>query len=129
MTEPIGVILAGGRGRRIGGAKATVQLCKKPLICYPLAALQDALADVAVMAKLETKLPSLPGLTVWVEPDAQQHPLVGIVRALALAEGRPVVICAVDLPFVSSSMGCEPGNQRFDLAVGHPIWTNLSGDR
>ena len=101
MPEPIGVILAGGRGRRIGGAKATVQLRGRPLISYPLAALSAALEDVAVLVKPDTQLPSLPGVTVWVEPDVPRHPLLGIVRALGMAEGRAVLVCALDLPFVT----------------------------
>ena len=101
---PMGVILAGGLGRRIGGSKAIVQLAGQPLISYPLAAVQTALGDVAVIAKADTELPSMPGVMVWVEPDAPQHPVVGILQALALAEGRPVVICAVDLPFVTPEL-------------------------
>jgi molybdenum cofactor guanylyltransferase len=100
----MGVILAGGLGRRIGGSKAVVQLAGQPLILYPLAALRVALGDVAVIAKTDTQLPSMPGVMVWVEPDAPQHPVVGILQALALAEGRPVVICAVDLPFVTPEL-------------------------
>src|SRR5689334_17179037 len=101
---PLGVILAGGLGRRIGGSKAVVQLARQPLILYPLTALRVALGDVAVIAKADTRLPSMPGVIVWVEPDAPQHPVVGILQALALAEGRPVVICAVDLPFVTPEL-------------------------
>ena len=101
---PIGAILAGGRGARIGGAKATVQLHGEPLISYPLRALRGALGEVVVIAKPDTQLPSLPGVTVWIEPVAPQHPLVGITHAIALAEGRPVVVCAVDLPLVSSEV-------------------------
>lgn len=81
-----------------------MQLAGRPLISYPLAAVQTALADVAVIAKADTQLPSLPGVTVWVEPDAPRHPVVGILQALALAEGRPVLICAVDLPFVTPEL-------------------------
>jgi molybdopterin-guanine dinucleotide biosynthesis protein A len=103
-VAPIGVVLAGGAGRRIGGSKATVELCGKPLICYALAALAEALGEVAVIAKADTELPSLPGLTVWIEPQAPRHPLVGIVQALALADGRPVVVCAADLPFVTPEL-------------------------
>jgi molybdenum cofactor guanylyltransferase len=40
-------------------------------------------------------------VAVWIEPESPRHPLVGITQALALAGGRPVVVCAVDLPFVS----------------------------
>jgi molybdopterin-guanine dinucleotide biosynthesis protein A len=98
------VILAGGLGRRIGGSKAVVQLAGQPLISYPLAAVRTALGDVAIVAKADTRLPSLPGVTVWVEPDSPRHPVLGIVEALALAEGRPVVICAGDLPFVTPEL-------------------------
>ena len=88
-TAPIGVILAGGLGQRIGGAKAVVELGGRPLIAYPLAALAAALSDVAVIAKADTELPMLPGITVWIEPDAPRHPLLGIAEALAACRGAP----------------------------------------
>jgi molybdenum cofactor guanylyltransferase len=98
---PIGVILAGGIGRRMGGAKALVRLQGRPLIEYPLDALRSSLDDVAVIAKADTGLPELPGVTVWIEPPEPRHPLTGITEALRRARGRPVLICATDLPFVS----------------------------
>lgn len=101
---PMGVILAGGVGRRIGGSKAVVQLAGKHLITYPLDAVRTALGDVAVVAKADTQLPRLPGVTVWVEPDSPRHPVMGIIQALAVAEGRSVVVCAVDLPFVTPEL-------------------------
>ena len=103
-AEPIGVILAGGMGRRIGGSKAVVELQGRPLIGYPLAALGEALAEVAIIAKSDTELPSLPGVTVWIEPDEPRHPLVGIMQALGLAGGRSVLACAADLPFVTAEL-------------------------
>lgn len=102
--EPIGVILAGGRGRRMGGAKATVLLGGRPLICYPLDALSAVLSEVVVLAKADTELPSLPGTTVWVESETRHHPAIGIAQALGLAGGRSVVVCAVDLPFVTPAI-------------------------
>jgi molybdenum cofactor guanylyltransferase len=102
--RPIGAILAGGAGRRIGGSKATVKLRGRPMIEYPLAAVQGALADVVVIAKADTELPNLPGVTIWIEPTLPQHPLVGILHALALADGREVLICAADMPFVSTEL-------------------------
>ncbi len=98
---PIGVILAGGGGRRIGGSKAIVKLRGRPLITYPLAALQAVLEDVAIVAKPDTELPSLPGVTVWIEPAAPQHPIVGITHALALAGAQPVLVTAADMPFLT----------------------------
>jgi molybdopterin-guanine dinucleotide biosynthesis protein A len=102
--EPIGVILAGGLGRRIGGAKAIVKLGGKPLITYPLDAVAMALGDVAIIAKADTELPNLPGVPVWIEPATPRHPLVGITHALALAGGRAVLVCAADLPFVTPAL-------------------------
>jgi molybdopterin-guanine dinucleotide biosynthesis protein A len=88
----------------MGGAKAAVQLRGRPLIEYPLQALRQVLDDVAVIAKPDTELPPLPGVTVWMEPAEPRHPLVGIVEALAVAGGRPVVVCAADLPLVSPAL-------------------------
>ena len=101
---PIGVVLAGGQGRRLGGAKATVELCGKPLISYPLAALAAVLDEVVVLAKDTTTLPSVPGTAVWIEREPRRHPLVGLTEALALAGGRSVLACALDLPLVTPEL-------------------------
>ncbi|MBV9192856.1 MAG: molybdenum cofactor guanylyltransferase [Solirubrobacterales bacterium] len=103
-AAPIGVILAGGVGVRIGGSKAIVELHGRPLISYPCEAMRRALSTVVVVAKADTELPSLPGATVWVEPQSVSHPLIGLRHALAVAEGRPVVVCPVDLPFVTAEV-------------------------
>jgi molybdopterin-guanine dinucleotide biosynthesis protein A len=104
VREPIGVLLAGGRGSRLGGAKALVPLAGRPLICHALAALRGAVGEVAIVAKPDTSLPVLDDVTVWREPAEPRHPLVGIVHALACAEGRPVLVCAADMPFVTSDV-------------------------
>jgi molybdopterin-guanine dinucleotide biosynthesis protein A len=104
---PIGVVLAGGAGRRIGGAKATVALHGAPLLTYPVAALQRALPEVVVVAKADSELPPLPGIAVWTEPPQPCHPLTGIVHALAFAGERAVLVCAGDLPFASAALARE----------------------
>jgi molybdenum cofactor guanylyltransferase len=103
-SKPIGAILAGGRGRRIGGEKAIVELHGKSLICYPVEAVQQVLSRVAILAKTGTRLPRLSGVAVWIEPESPRHPLVGITQALALSGGRPVLVCAGDLPFVTPEL-------------------------
>jgi molybdenum cofactor guanylyltransferase len=101
---PIGVVLAGGLGARMGGGKAMVELSGRPLISYPCEALLQAVGEVVILAKADTELPSLPGVTVWVEPQMPRHPLIGVMHAIGLAEGRPVVVCALDLPFVTPQL-------------------------
>lgn len=111
MCEPVGVILAGGRGSRLGGAKATILLAGRPLLAHPLAAMHAALAGagrepgdgpvVAVVAKPDTLLPTLGAVALWTEPCEPSHPLVGLIRALEGAAGRAVLVCPVDLPFIT----------------------------
>jgi molybdopterin-guanine dinucleotide biosynthesis protein A len=103
IPAPIGVVLAGGAGRRLGGAKATAMLAGRPLISYPLAALSAAIDDVVVVAKADSPLPDdLGGAQVWIEADEPRHPVIGLVTALQRADGRPVVVVAADLPLLDT---------------------------
>jgi molybdenum cofactor guanylyltransferase len=99
-ADTLGVVLAGGRGSRLGGAKATVELAGRPLIDYPLAAIAAAGLEAVVCAKPGEELP--PSVPVLEEPAEPRHPLCGIVAALRL--GRPIVAVACDLPFVAPGL-------------------------
>ena len=113
---PIGVILAGGRGRRLGGqSKAELEVAGRPMLAYVLEALTPMLEDVAVAAKASTGLPgrasdgmlSVPGVppvALWIEPDEPSHPLAGLRHALARADGRAVLVVAVDLPLITPAL-------------------------
>jgi molybdenum cofactor guanylyltransferase len=112
--EVVGVVLAGGLGRRIGGGKAIVRLAGRPLVSYPVQALRSVLSDVRIVAKPGTRLPDLEGVEVWLEPAEPHHPLVGIVHALDKAKPRPVLVCAADMPFLTAAAvaelaGADPG--------------------
>ena len=97
--HPVGVVLAGGRGRRIGGDKAIVELEGRPLLGYVLEALHEVCDDVAVVAKRDSMLPPLAGIAeLWIEPDVPRHPLAGVAHALRVSPGRSVLAVAVDLP-------------------------------
>lgn len=101
----IGVVLAGGGGRRIGGDKAIVSLDGRALLDYPLAALRRAVGTVAVVAKRDTALPELPeDVALWTEEVEPRHPLAGIVCALRGAAGDGVLVVACDMPLVSGDL-------------------------
>jgi molybdopterin-guanine dinucleotide biosynthesis protein A len=116
---PIGAILAGGRGRRIGGSKGLVELAGRPLLQWPLESLQQVVRDIIVVAKPDTALPKLTGAIPWSEPAEPRHPLMGIVAALRAARGRPVIVCAADMPFVSAAtlLGIAEADARGAAAV------------
>lgn len=104
-SDVIGVVLAGGSGSRIGGAKATAQLYGQALISYPLAAALGALGSVAIVAKGDVELPQLEQrVELWIEPDEPQHPVVGVIEALRRARGSAVVVIACDLPLLTSEV-------------------------
>jgi molybdenum cofactor guanylyltransferase len=116
--DPIGVVLAGGVGRRIGGDKAIVELEGRPLLHYPLNVLRAVLDDVAVVAKQSTVLPALDvEIAIWLEAEEPRHPLAGIVHALRCAGGRPVVVVAGDMPFVTRSLVAALARERARGAV------------
>ena len=109
----VGAVLAGGAGTRLGGAKAGALLAGRPLLSYPLAALRAAVGEVAVVAKAGTELPAVGyGVLIWREPDEPRHPLAGVVEALRRAHGRPVVVLACDLPFVTAELVRELARRR-----------------
>ena len=101
---PVGAVLAGGFGTRLGApSKPAALLAGRPLISYPAGALRQVCGHVVVVCKADTRLPSLPGLDArWDEPDEPRHPLTGIVHALQTA-GGPVLVCAADMPFVDAA--------------------------
>ena len=101
----IGVILAGGSGRRMGGGKPARELAGRPLAAHAAAALLESCERVALVAKPDSELPEIAGLERWDEPAEPRHPLTGIVNALERA-GEDVLVCAADMPFVTAA-ACE----------------------
>ncbi len=95
----IAAILAGGLGRRIGGAKALATLGGEPLIARPLAAARAAGLEPIVFAKRGSPLPA--GVNVEYEPDEPTHPLCGLVAALAHGA---VVAVACDQPWLTGDL-------------------------
>ncbi len=101
-------VIAGGRGRRLGGEKALVELGGRTLISYPLQAAHGAELEALVVAKRDTTLPPVHA-PVLREPDQPRHPLCGVVAALqhvraAGRSRRPVLVVACDMPFVSAAL-------------------------
>jgi molybdopterin-guanine dinucleotide biosynthesis protein A len=115
----LGAVLAGGAGARLGGEKATVELRGRPLVSYPLAALDAAGIEAVVVAKEETALPPL-AAPVLREPAAPRHPLLGIVTALRHAAGRPVLVVACDLPLLTAELLAALGAAPEPLVLAAP---------
>ena len=91
-------VLAGGKGSRIGGDKALIELDGRPLITYPLEAARRAGLPTVIVAKQATRLPPVT-TQLLLEPDEPTHPLLGVLTALR--ELPAVIALPCDMPFVS----------------------------
>ena len=98
----VGIVVAGGNGARLGGAKPVAQVAGRSLLDRALDALRQVTPELAVVAKGDTPLPPLgPEVALWLEPEHDHHPRHGIVHALERAAGRSVLVLAVDLPLIT----------------------------
>jgi len=120
--RPVGAILAGGASRRLGRPKAVAELGGRPLISYPLAAIEAAGLEPLVVAKAHTPLPRL-GCRIVHEPDEPRHPLAGILAALGACGGRAVVAVGCDMPFL------EPALLAAFAALHDPLAVAKAGGR
>lgn len=119
-----GAVLAGGSSRRMGRDKAFVELQGRPLVSFPIAALQQAgAAEVLAVGGDRARLVALG--TTWVAdryPGA--GPTGGILTALGAAARDVVVVLGCDMPFVTAAAvghvlaALEPGDDAAVPAVG-----------
>lgn len=100
---PVGVVLAGAQQWR-GGEDAIASLGGRPLLSYALDTMARAAFETVVVAERSVALPPLRGVTVWEAPAEPSHPLAGVAEALRRAGGRPVLVCAAELPFVAPEL-------------------------
>jgi molybdopterin-guanine dinucleotide biosynthesis protein A len=97
-------VLAGGRGSRLGGAKASVLLAGRPLLAWALDALRSVVKEAVVVAKPDTPLPALEDVEIWREPQEGFHPRHGILHALRRGGDRTLVVLPVDMPLVPPAL-------------------------
>ena len=97
--EIVGVVLAGGRSRRMGRDKALLPFRGRTLIQRATGVLREALGEVFVVAHKTVGYEFL-GLPEYNDLWPGRGPLAGVHAALTHASGRPVFVLACDLPFV-----------------------------
>ncbi len=95
----VGAILIGGSSRRMGTDKALAEVGGRPLHAWVGRALEEAGLDVVTVGGPHRihdhpHLGDVPGM---------YGPLAGLAAALDYADGRPVVVAAVDQPLLRSA--------------------------
>ena len=101
------VVLAGGRGSRMGGVdKGLVEVAGRPMVEHVLAAVEPQAAAVVVNANRSAERYARYGHPVVADRlDGFQGPLAGMASALAAAATDLVLVVPCDSPLVSPALG------------------------
>lgn len=98
-APPDGVVLVGGKGRRMGSDKTALELGGKTLLEIAVDALRPLVGRV-FLAGGDHQYPGCQNL-LDVIPDA--GPLSGLLTALCASDAERTVVLAVDMPLVRSA--------------------------
>lgn len=98
-----GIILAGGKSRRMGESKAFLEFRGKPLIRYPLDILASMCSEVLIVTKEPEQYGGL-GARVITDLHADSGPMAGIYAGLSAGARSWSIVLACDLPFVRRTL-------------------------
>ncbi len=97
-----GIVLAGGRSRRMGTDKSVITLNEKTLIEYSIDALKP-LCDKVVISS-NNYIYAYTGCEVWPDELPDQAPIVGIYSCLKRSTTEYNIILSCDMPLMSTVM-------------------------
>ncbi len=102
MQKVTGILLAGGKSRRMGTDKGFLLLQNMPLYTYSLAILEQFCSEIIISDNSEryNKL----GYKVVSDVFQNQGPASGIYSALLAAQFQHCIVLTVDLPFITKSV-------------------------
>jgi molybdopterin-guanine dinucleotide biosynthesis protein len=116
----VGVLLAGGQGRRMGSDKRTLEVGGATLVERGVAVLREVFPTVAVSLRAEADLDLVPSGCDVVYDEIPGSPLAGIASALARYD-EPVFVLAADMPFVERAAVKEVVEAFDDVDVALPV--------
>ncbi len=102
-TKPAGVILAGGRSRRLGQDKATLVLAGKPLAHWVAETLMPLTSELWLVTNTPLTHAGL-GLPILMDLAPDQGPLGGLRTALFFSRTPWVLAASVDNPFLTPEL-------------------------
>ncbi|ECG8591513.1 molybdenum cofactor guanylyltransferase MobA [Salmonella enterica subsp. salamae] len=122
-----GVVLAGGKARRMGGAdKGLLELDGKPLWRHVADALAPQVATVIINANRHLDIYQASGLQVIPDSIADfPGPLAGILSVFQQAEGDWFLFCPCDNPYIPDNLADRLAARRHAAAV---VWVH-DGER
>jgi molybdopterin-guanine dinucleotide biosynthesis protein A len=106
MINTSAIILAGGRGRRLGyKEKALIPVNGKPIIKHTIEVLEDVVDEIIISVRDDGQKQQLKEYTtdriVVVDKYNNEGPIAGILEGLKAAAGNYVFVVACDMPFLN----------------------------
>lgn len=95
-----GVVLAGGRSRRMGASKAELRIGGEPLLCRIVSRIRRATPEVLVVGPPELGQ-LVPDVRVLSDLHPGLGPIAGIEAALSAISADAAFIVACDMPFIN----------------------------
>jgi molybdopterin-guanine dinucleotide biosynthesis protein A len=101
-----GVVLAGGRGRRMGRADKGLLLFRgKPLVCHALEVLNEIADTVFINANRNAEIYAALGYPVLPDPNGDfEGPLAGVLSAMRAAATPYVLTVPCDAPLLDANL-------------------------
>ncbi|MFC1907645.1 molybdenum cofactor guanylyltransferase [Chloroflexota bacterium] len=101
------IVLAGGKGLRLGRNKATETLNRTSLLQRAISQLSFLDTDIIIVAAADQSLPGLNGhsrLRIVTDDYPAKGPLVGIYTGLTASESFYNLVVACDMPFLNGDL-------------------------
>jgi molybdopterin-guanine dinucleotide biosynthesis protein A len=142
VDAPIGLVLAGGSGRRLGRTKGDLRVGGRPLALRAAQALTPVCRGVLVSVGQGAENPAPGYPAIEDEPPAGRGPLAGIDAAFAVTSQADLMVLACDYPRVTPALlrrlleRADPGAElvlvRDRAGLDHPLvalWRRGMRDR
>jgi molybdopterin-guanine dinucleotide biosynthesis protein A len=97
-----GIVLAGGRSKRMGEDKSLMKLNGKTMVEFSVDALKTLCSSVIISSNQEVY--DFTGCQVWPDEVADQAPIVGIYSCLKRSESEINIILSCDMPLINCEL-------------------------
>jgi len=104
MDKITGIILAGGKGRRIGKEKASLKFGKTYLIEVIAEKLKDFFEEIVLIIANDSFKYRFPETRTVTDIIPGKGPLGGIYTGLLVSQSKYNFICACDMPFLNLNL-------------------------
>ncbi len=123
LTEITGVVLAGGRGSRMGGKdKGLALLNGKPLFLYVLQALEPQVSNIVISANRNIETYREQNVHVIEDSLADyQGPLAGMLAVIEAVESEWLLFCPCDTPNIPHDLALRLWQSRGNAQA---VWAN-----